>query len=108
MNKPILPATASDAIATMIDITRNMRLIVERENAALRDREGDALKTAIDQKADLAFMYEDASREFKQRLEEFRGISRQSLDELEKEQKILKAVETENRIFYNAVQGKAG
>ena len=106
MKTKILPEQAEQALKKMIAITRDMKNIVRRETDALAANDGDALTTAIDQKADLAFMYEDASREFGKRLEEFRTVPLSLLDELDREQKDLKAMEEENRTFYNRVRGK--
>ncbi len=106
MKTKILPEEAEQALKKMIAVTRDMKNIVKGESDALAANDGDALRTAIDQKADLAFMYGDASREFSKRLEEFRAMPPALLDELDREQKALKAVEEENRVFYNRARGK--
>ena len=105
-SQPHLPEDPQQAVERMLEITRSMRVIAEAETAALQSRNGLELKTAIDQKADLLFMYDDAAREFAQRIEEFRSIDRRLIDELDGEQIVLKALEAQIRAFYDAAQGK--
>lgn len=106
MTQDILPTAPEEALRKLIDITCAMKDIVKRESDALALSDGDALRTAIDQKADLAFMYEDAGREFQKRREEFRGVAPALLDELAAEQDILQTLERENRVFYDKAQSK--
>lgn len=106
MSNVILPENVNDALHRMIELTQEMRHLVDMESAAMIAKDADMLKTAVARKDDLAATYEKAAQEFHARLEEFRGADPAQLEELVNLQGDIKAVAADLQVAYkNARQG---
>ncbi len=92
----ILPNEKTQAMQTLIKLTKSLSDLAERESQALM--QNDMLSFAIlqDEKTMIAERYAQASSEFRARLNEFRGISPALLSRLESLQVQLGEISQQN------------
>lgn len=92
----ILPSEKTQAMQTLIKLTKSLSDLAERESQALM--QNDMLSFAIlqDEKTMIAERYAQASSEFRSRLNEFRGISPALLSRLESLQAQLGEISQQN------------
>lgn len=87
--KVILPEDATQAINTLIRLTKSLCLMADREASAIAHDDMMALAILQDEKTKLAEQYMRACEEFRNRIEEFRGVDAALIGRLEKLQKEL-------------------
>ncbi len=97
MAENILPADPAAAIERLIEITARMKAVMEEEARGIALKNEVAMQDAETLKDKLLPQYEQAAREFSQRVEEFRDVRKSLLDELQGLQDDLAAVTRENQ-----------
>lgn len=96
---PVLPADPAQAVLTLIDITAELRLMMERESGDIARLDEPALHTAADGKDALIARYQQAAAEFKSRGVEFRQVDPVLIDRLRAEQEALSLITRDNQHF---------
>ncbi len=82
--KAILPEDSTQAINTLIRLTKSLCLMADREASAIAHDDMMALAILQDEKTGLAEQYIQACEEFRDRIEEFRGVDKALIGRLEK------------------------
>lgn len=103
----LLPADKEQAIKVMINITENLINFSERESQVLAKNDMMTLAVMQDEKTLITERYVTLSREFRDRLEEFRGVSPALLDRLETLQNTLSENSRHNNKIIDQIQNKA-
>lgn len=99
MTKSVLPADPVAAIQMLMDITLEMKQVMEDEARAIALRNEVGMLDAETQKAKILPRYQQAAQEFRARMEEFRKISPSLLDQLQDTQDSLGAVTKDNQFY---------
>ncbi len=81
---PLLPADAGKALRTLVTYTEKLIGLTDRETQALVQNDITAFAILQDEKEKISLHYARASAEFRERLEEFRGIGDALIRQLEK------------------------
>lgn len=95
------------AMQELIKITRRLVNLAGRETQALATNDLMSFAIMQDEKAQLAERYIEMSREFRARVEEFRGVDAALLDRLDALQKELADVFKDNNKAVNRIAGYA-
>lgn len=101
-NAPILPPDAEQAVNMLLDITRELRIMMEEEAGYIARRDDVALLAAEKKKNELIERYQQAAEEFKNRAAEFRAVDRDLLERLANEQGALGLMTRDNQHFLRA------
>lgn len=80
----ILPEDSTQAINTLIRLTKSLCLMADREASAIAHNDIMALAILQDEKEGLAEQYMKACEEFRNRVEEFRNVDKALIGRLEK------------------------
>lgn len=80
----ILPEDSAQAINTLIRLTKSLCLTADREASAIAHNDIMALAILQDEKEGLADQYMKACEEFRNRVEDFRGVDKALIGRLEK------------------------
>lgn len=102
-----LPQDKTQAINTLIQSTKALINIAEREGQLLAQNDMINFYVLQDEKELLAKRYEALSQEFRARLEEFRGIDHALLDRLENAQRTLGEKATHNNEIVEKIRERA-
>lgn len=106
----ILPTDRPQALQTLIKATQSLIDLADREAQALAQNDMMSFNILQEEKTFLAKRYEKLSGEFRERLEEFRGMDRAQIERLEKLQTVLgQKTEANNLVvlsIYNTAQQK--
>lgn len=89
MTQKILPAKPHDAIKAMIAITNELNQMMIKEEKALATQDSISLVILESDKEEKSVQYARAATEFRERMEEFRGIDDLLLNQLEQTQMAL-------------------
>ena len=82
--KAVLPEDTTQAMNTLIRLTKSLCLMADREASAIAHSDMMALAILQDEKDELADQYIRACSEFRSRMEDFRGVDKALLDRLDK------------------------
>lgn len=96
MTDQILPKGSVAAVKTMIEIAENLLSVMDREARALATQDAMTFMGTQDEKNALIEKYEAATREFKNRIEDFRAVDDMMLSKLETVQNKLAKQSLEN------------
>ena len=97
MSVNILPADPTAAVEMLIEITARMKAVMEEEARSIVRGSEAAMQDVESLKNKILPQYEQAAAEFSQRVEEFRGVRKSLLDEMQGLQDALAAVTRENQ-----------
>jgi len=103
----LLPEDPVQAIQTIIKVTQSLIAYSERENQHLARNDMMGFAILQDEKSIMADRYVRVSREFRNRIEEFRGLDKAYLDKLEGQQKILADNSRTNNALIGRIKNKA-
>jgi len=106
-NAPILPQEKSQALSALIRITQNLLHLADSEAQALMQNDLTSFAILQDEKSQIAEHYAAASKEFRARIEEFRGADRTLLNRLEALQKDLGEKTSNNNTFVSTIYSRA-
>ncbi len=106
-NKKLLSANAATALKELSALTRSLLKLAEEEEQILVL--GDMLQLAAfqDHKEKMAWQYMQGSNEFRERLEEFRGLDSSAINELEKLQNELNKKTQSNNSLIEQIRQRA-
>ena len=99
---PILPENPVQAARTLIKISQSLLTLADRETQALIQSDFVTFSILQDEKELISMRYMKASKEFRDRLEDFRNLDRPLLDQMEDIQKQL----TEKTLSNNIIVSK--
>lgn len=85
------------AVEMLMDITRELYEVMESEASAIAMRDEVRMLDISTRKDVLLLQYQVAVKEFKSRVEEFRGVDRVLLDRLEDQQNLLSQITNDNQ-----------
>ncbi len=103
----LLPQDTVQAIQTLIKVTQSLIDYAERENKMLARNDMMSFAILQDEKSILAERYVRLSREFRDRIEDFRGIDKSHLDKLESLQKVLADSSRTNNALIGRIKNKS-
>ena len=92
----VLPQNPAEAVKFITKLAQQLIDIMEQEGRALMVQDGVSFTAAQEDKHRLADKYQAASKEFQQRIMDFRGVDKALLDRLDGIQRELKAKTLEN------------
>ncbi|MBX2833875.1 MAG: hypothetical protein KTR28_02780 [Micavibrio sp.] len=104
---PPLPTERTQAMNALIRATQNLINVAEREAQALALNDLLTFNLLQDEKASMADRYETYSKQFRKRLNEFRGMDRGLLNRLEKLQQTLGEKTATNTKVVEKIHGRA-
>lgn len=105
--KPYLPSSAKEAVFRMIEISKKLITVCERESQALLQQDVATLSIVEDEKEILADKYMKASEEFRARLEDFRSVDAALLNKLEDLQGVLAQQAQDNNVLIEQMYKKS-
>lgn len=94
--KTILSEDRIKAIKQLIDLVKRLILLMDQESHALAKQDAVSLAASEEEKIVVTQRYEQACEEFKARLQQFRGVPVQYIDQLESLQKELQEKAKDN------------
>lgn len=100
--EPVLPADPEQAVKKMIDITKKLNAILDREAMSLATKDAVMFSSLQDDKAKVSQQYQAIADEFSARVNQFRIVDQELLNELERLQSDLKTKATSSQ---NIMQG---
>lgn len=103
----LLDTNPEIAIEAMIKITKSLVILSEKEAQALATSDYMAIAILQGEKEALSRQYVQYSKEFRDRLEDFRHVSRAKLDKLETLQKELGDTASRNNSSFERIQKRA-
>ena len=103
----LLPPNKEQAIKVMMNITENLINFSERESQVLAQNDMMTLAVMQDEKTLITQRYVQLAQEFRNRLEEFRGVNPALLDKLEALQNTLSENSRHNNKILDQIQARA-
>ncbi len=107
-NDNVLPREPERAMQHMITLSQKLINIAEAETQNLVQNDIVGFAILQDEKEKVTNSYARASREFRDRLNEFRGVERSMLDRLDALQKDLAIRTQSNNVIVKRIQNRAG